>query len=134
MRSHSTSGQGWLEAEGGLAHAPSTYASSRTTSGGRSGTCEVGPRRSTTGQMSRATQLREDANPRARRLELRRSGGSQRAARRRGLSQQAVNPGAHWTRNATHHLRFHSSTYQWLVVAGSRAQFKGDGEVNGVSG
>jgi DNA-binding beta-propeller fold protein YncE len=31
-------------------------------------------------------------------------------------------------------LAFHSETYQWLVVAGARAQFKGTGEINGVSG
>ena len=28
-------------------------------------------------------------------------------------------------------LNFHSSSYQWLVVAGPRAQFKGDGTING---
>jgi hypothetical protein len=28
-------------------------------------------------------------------------------------------------------LNFHSSTYQWLVVAGARAQFKGTGTING---
>ena len=27
-------------------------------------------------------------------------------------------------------LYFHSSSYQWLVVAGSRAQFKGNGTIN----
>lgn len=39
------------------------------------------------------------------------------------------------------HFRFHaadlvfeSTAYQWLVVAGSRAQFKGDGDVNGIPG
>jgi hypothetical protein len=31
-------------------------------------------------------------------------------------------------------LNFHSSNYQWLVVAGAKAQFKGTGTVNGVSG
>lgn len=31
-------------------------------------------------------------------------------------------------------LNFHSSSYQWLVVAGSKAQFKGTGTVNGVEG
>ena len=29
---------------------------------------------------------------------------------------------------------FHSSTYQWLVVSGAKAQFKGTGTVNGVGG
>ena len=28
-------------------------------------------------------------------------------------------------------LNFHSSTYQWLVVSGSKAQFKGVGTING---
>jgi hypothetical protein len=28
-------------------------------------------------------------------------------------------------------LNFHSSSYQWLVVAGSRAQYKGEGTING---
>jgi uncharacterized protein YegL len=31
-------------------------------------------------------------------------------------------------------LNFHSTDYQWLVVAGSKAQYKGTGTVNGVSG
>lgn len=31
-------------------------------------------------------------------------------------------------------LNFHSDTYQWLVVAGDKAQYKGTGTVNGVSG
>lgn len=31
-------------------------------------------------------------------------------------------------------LNFHSDSYQWLVVAGHRAQFKGDGTINGVGG
>jgi hypothetical protein len=31
-------------------------------------------------------------------------------------------------------LNFHSEAYQWLVVAGAKAQFKGTGKVNGVSG
>ncbi|TQM57293.1 vWA domain-containing protein [Humibacillus xanthopallidus] len=31
-------------------------------------------------------------------------------------------------------LNFHSSDYQWLVVAGTKAQYKGTGSVNGVSG
>jgi hypothetical protein len=31
-------------------------------------------------------------------------------------------------------LNFHSSNYQWLVVAGAKAQFKGIGTVNSVSG
>ena len=31
-------------------------------------------------------------------------------------------------------LDFHSSDYQWLVVAGARAQFKGHGEINGEPG
>ena len=31
-------------------------------------------------------------------------------------------------------LRFRSSSYEWLVTAGARAQFKGTGEINGVSG
>ena len=31
-------------------------------------------------------------------------------------------------------FKFKSASYDWLVVAGKRAQFKGDGEVNGVSG
>jgi PKD repeat protein len=31
-------------------------------------------------------------------------------------------------------LNFHSSSYQWLVVAGSKAQFKGTGTINGVDG
>lgn len=31
-------------------------------------------------------------------------------------------------------LNFHSDAYQWLVVAGSKAQYKGTGSVNGVSG
>lgn len=29
-------------------------------------------------------------------------------------------------------LNFHSATYQWLVVAGAKAQFKGTGKLNGV--
>jgi hypothetical protein len=29
-------------------------------------------------------------------------------------------------------LNFHSTIYQWLVVAGARAQFKGDGTINGI--
>ena len=28
-------------------------------------------------------------------------------------------------------LNFHSEAYQWLVVAGARAQFKGTGKING---
>lgn len=28
-------------------------------------------------------------------------------------------------------LNFHSDTYEWLVVAGPRAQFKGTGTING---
>lgn len=28
-------------------------------------------------------------------------------------------------------LNFHSSVYEWLVVAGARAQFKGSGSING---
>lgn len=28
-------------------------------------------------------------------------------------------------------LRFHSETYEWLVVAGAKAQFKGEGTING---
>jgi hypothetical protein len=31
-------------------------------------------------------------------------------------------------------LNFHSTSYQWLVVGGARAQFKGDGTINGVAG
>jgi cysteine-rich repeat protein len=31
-------------------------------------------------------------------------------------------------------LNFHSSSYQWLVIAGARAQFKGEGTINGVAG
>jgi hypothetical protein len=31
-------------------------------------------------------------------------------------------------------LNFHSTTYQWLVVAGAKAQYKGTGRVNGVDG
>jgi hypothetical protein len=31
-------------------------------------------------------------------------------------------------------LNFHSESYQWLVVAGSKAQYKGTGKINGVSG
>jgi hypothetical protein len=31
-------------------------------------------------------------------------------------------------------LNFHSSSYEWLVVAGAKAQFKGEGTVNGESG
>jgi hypothetical protein len=31
-------------------------------------------------------------------------------------------------------FRFHSVTYQWLVVAGAKAQYKGTGEVNGAAG
>ncbi len=31
-------------------------------------------------------------------------------------------------------LNFHSETYQWLVVAGSKAQYKGTGTLNGVEG
>ena len=31
-------------------------------------------------------------------------------------------------------LEFHSSAYEWLVVSGARAQFKGEGAVNGQSG
>ncbi len=31
-------------------------------------------------------------------------------------------------------LNFHSEDYQWLVVAGTKAQYKGTGTVNGVSG
>ena len=31
-------------------------------------------------------------------------------------------------------FRFNSTTYDWLVVAGARAQYKGDGSVNGVPG
>jgi hypothetical protein len=30
-------------------------------------------------------------------------------------------------------LNFHSSSYKWLVVAGARAQFKGEGMINGMS-
>ncbi len=30
-------------------------------------------------------------------------------------------------------LKFHSDSYQWLVIAGARAQFKGEGSLNGVS-
>ena len=29
-------------------------------------------------------------------------------------------------------LNFHSTAYQWLVVAGARAQFKGDGTIDGM--
>ncbi len=31
-------------------------------------------------------------------------------------------------------LNFHSDRYDWLVLAGKRAQFKGDGSINGVEG
>ena len=31
-------------------------------------------------------------------------------------------------------FNFSSTTYQWLVVAGARAQFKGEGTVNGQAG
>lgn len=31
-------------------------------------------------------------------------------------------------------LNFHSESYQWLVVAGAKAQYKGSGKVNGASG
>lgn len=31
-------------------------------------------------------------------------------------------------------LRFHSTSYEWLVVSGSKAQYKGSGHVNGVGG
>ena len=31
-------------------------------------------------------------------------------------------------------LNFHSTTYQWLVVAGAKAQYKGEGTINGVAG
>jgi len=31
-------------------------------------------------------------------------------------------------------LNFHSSSYQWLVVAGSKAMYKGTGTVNGDDG
>jgi parallel beta-helix repeat protein len=31
-------------------------------------------------------------------------------------------------------LNFHSDTYQWLVIAGAKAQFKGTGTINGVEG
>ncbi|MBI2595273.1 hypothetical protein HYW46_00885 [Candidatus Daviesbacteria bacterium] len=31
-------------------------------------------------------------------------------------------------------FNFHSDSYEWLVVAGSKAQYKGSGSVNGVSG
>jgi hypothetical protein len=31
-------------------------------------------------------------------------------------------------------FKFHSDTYQWLVVAGAKAQYKGTGTVNGTSG
>jgi len=32
------------------------------------------------------------------------------------------------------HLRFHSASYQWLVIAGGKAQYRGAGEPNGVAG
>jgi hypothetical protein len=31
-------------------------------------------------------------------------------------------------------LNFHSTSYDWLVVAGAKAKFKGDGTINGVGG
>ncbi|MGH7676898.1 MAG: hypothetical protein ACRENU_00445, partial [Gemmatimonadaceae bacterium] len=31
-------------------------------------------------------------------------------------------------------LKFKSTSYEWLVVAGSKGQFKGEGELNGVAG
>jgi len=31
-------------------------------------------------------------------------------------------------------LTFHSTSYQWLVVAGARAQYKGEGEIAGAAG
>jgi hypothetical protein len=31
-------------------------------------------------------------------------------------------------------LNFHSSSYQWLVVAGAKAKYKGSGTINGVGG
>ena len=31
-------------------------------------------------------------------------------------------------------MKFKSTSYQWLVVAGTRAQFKGEGSINGVGG
>lgn len=31
-------------------------------------------------------------------------------------------------------LRFQSNTYEWLVVSGARAQFRGSGSINGVAG
>jgi hypothetical protein len=31
-------------------------------------------------------------------------------------------------------LKFRSSSYEWLVVAGQKAQYKGSGTVNGVAG
>lgn len=37
-----------------------------------------------------------------------------------------------WFANAN--FRFHSENYQWLVVAGNKAQYKGTGAVNGIEG
>ena len=34
----------------------------------------------------------------------------------------------------TGNLNFHSETYQWLVVSGAKAQYKGTGTINGGSG
>ena len=31
-------------------------------------------------------------------------------------------------------LNFHSTSYDWLVIAGAKAMYQGDGTVNGVSG
>ena len=31
-------------------------------------------------------------------------------------------------------LNFHSTSYEWLVVAGNKAQFRGAGMINGVEG
>ncbi|HET7027345.1 MAG TPA: hypothetical protein VFI28_06615, partial [Candidatus Limnocylindrales bacterium] len=31
-------------------------------------------------------------------------------------------------------LNFHSESYDWLVVAGSKAQYRGTGTINGVAG
>ena len=46
----------------------------------------------------------------------------------RGAATPSGNTEFHFHAGA---LRFSSSSYQWLVVADSRAQFKGDGKING---
>ena len=47
---------------------------------------------------------------------------------------QSPNPGHIKFQFKAGDLNFHSTIYEWLVVAGNKAQFRGEGTINGQSG